>query len=168
MSLPTLNGTARLIDAPELRFSAQGTAVVKVRLAFNSRKRDPATNEWVDSDSFFIDGKVFGQHAQNLADSLDKGMEVIVSGRLKTERWETREGEKRSGPSLLIDSIGPTLRYATATVSKVQGGSGQGKQDAYQAARQASSREGMEDPWGSASGAGQAGAGSWEGSEPPF
>jgi len=167
MSLPTLNGTARLIDAPELRFSAQGTAVVKVRLAFNSRKKDPNTGEWVDSDSFFIDGKVFGQHAQNLAESLEKGMEVVVSGRLRTERWETREGEKRSGPSLLVDSIGPSLRYATARVEKV-GGSGHGKQDAYRAAQAASSREGMDDPWtsGTTASAGQ-GAGAWD-EGPPF
>ncbi|WP_055694667.1 single-stranded DNA-binding protein [Streptomyces prasinopilosus] len=174
MSLPTLNGTARLIDAPELRFSAQGTAVVKVRLAFNSRKKDDA-GQWVDADSFFIDGKVFGQYAQNLADSLEKGMEVVVSGRLRTEKWETREGEKRSAPSLLVDSIGPSLRFATARVEKA-GGSGQGRQDAYRAAQQASSREGMEDPWTqpSPAGGGQA-AGSWGGGsgggysdEPPF
>ncbi|MGA5670016.1 single-stranded DNA-binding protein [Streptomyces pseudogriseolus] len=173
MSLPMLNGTARLIDAPELRFSAQGTAVVKVRLAFNARKKDDS-GQWVDGDSFFIDGKLFGQHAQNLADSLEKGMEVVVSGRLKTERWETREGEKRSGPSLLVDSIGPSLRFATARVEK-SGGSGSGKQDAYRAAQAASSREGLEDPWASgvpASG-GQA-AGAWGGGsggysdEPPF
>jgi single-strand DNA-binding protein len=164
MSLPTLNGTARLIDAPELRFSAQGKAVAKVRLAFNARRKDPATNEWVDGDSFFIDGKAFDKAAENIAESLDKGMEVVVSGRLKTERWETREGEKRSGPSLLIDSIGPSLRFATAKVTKA-GGSGQGR-EAYQAARQASSREGMEDPWAQPPPAGQ--AGSWGGDEPPF
>lgn len=164
MSLPTLNGTARLIDAPELRFSAQGTAVVKVRLAFNARRKDDNGN-WVDGDSFFIDGKVFGQHAQNLADSLEKGMEVVVSGRLKTERWETREGEKRSGPSLLIDSIGPSLRFATARVEKA-GGSGAGKEQALQAARQASSREGMDDPW--ASGVpGTTPAGAYD-TDPPF
>ncbi|MFC9891508.1 single-stranded DNA-binding protein [Streptomyces pilosus] len=166
MSLPMLNGTARLIDTPELRFSAQGTAVVKVRLAFNARKKDPATNEWVDGDSFFIDGKLFGQHAQNIADSLEKGMEVVVSGRLKTERWETREGEKRSGPSLLVDSIGPSLRFATARVEKV-GGSGSGKQDAIRQARQASSREGMDDPWGSGVPGTAPAAGGWDDS-PPF
>lgn len=169
MSLPTLNGTARLIDAPDLRFSAQGTAVVKVRLAFNARRKDD-NGQWVDGDSFFIDGKVFGQHAQNLADSLDKGMEVVVSGRLKTEKWETREGEKRSGPSLLIDSIGPALRYATAKVTKASG-SGTGKQD-FQQARQAQSAA-PEDPWAS-SGAGQAGGwgsgggGGGYSDEPPF
>jgi single-strand DNA-binding protein len=164
MSLPTLNGTARLIDAPELRFAAgSGKAVVRVRLAFNARKKDPNTGDWVDGDSFFIDGKAFEQAAQNIAETLDKGMEVVVSGRLKTERWE-KDGEKQSGPSLLIDSIGPSLRFATARVEKAGGGSG--KQQAYAAARQASSREGMEDPWASSSAAAQQ-AGGWP-EEPPF
>ncbi len=169
MSLPTLNGTARLIDAPEIRFSAQGTAVAKVRLAFNARRKDDQGN-WVDGDSFFIDGTVFGQHAQNLADSLDKGMEVVVSGRLKTERWETRDGEKRSGPSLLIDSIGPALRFATARVEKAQGGSGHGKQDAYAAVKRRTSEEARQDPWASDV-PGTASAGGWSGpgeDEPPF
>ncbi|MGP3737980.1 single-stranded DNA-binding protein (plasmid) [Streptomyces sp. GDS52] len=169
MSLPMLNGTARLIDTPELRFSAQGTAVVKVRLAFNARKKDDS-GQWVDGDSFFIDGKLFGQHAQNIADSLEKGMEVVVSGRLKTERWETREGEKRSGPSLLVDSIGPSLRFATARVEKT-GGSGQGRQR-YEETRRQSSREGRQDPWasgvpGTSPASGTSDAGAW-GEEPPF
>ncbi|MGW2725526.1 single-stranded DNA-binding protein [Streptomyces sp. NPDC001492] len=166
MSLPTLNGTARLIDAPELRFAAgSGKAVVRVRLAFNARKKDPNSGEWVDGDSFFIDGKAFDQVASNIAETLDKGMEVVVSGRLKTERWE-KDGEKRSGPSLLIDSIGPSLRFATARVEKAGGGSGSGKQQAYAAARQASSREGMDDPWATSGAAAQAGQ-AWD-IEPPF
>jgi|SRR5690348_1950120 len=169
MSLPTLNGTARLIDNPELRFSAQGTAVVKLRLAFNARRKDDNGN-WVDGDSFFIDGKVFGQHAQNIADSLEKGMEVVVSGRLKTEKWETREGEKRSGPSLLVDSIGPSLRFATARVEKA-GGSGSGQRDARQAVQQGGPAG---DPWASSGAAGGQQAGAWGGGsggysdEPPF
>ncbi|MEW2402204.1 single-stranded DNA-binding protein [Streptomyces sp. NPDC046862] len=164
MSLPTLNGTARLIDNPELRFSAQGKAVVRVRLAFNARRKDDS-GQWVDGDSFFIDGKAFDQHAERIAESLEKGMEVVVAGRLKTDQWTNREGEKRSGPSLLLDAIGPSLRYATARVEKA-GGSGSGKRQAMDAARQASSREGLEDPWGSPPG-GQS-AGSWGGDEPPF
>jgi single-strand DNA-binding protein len=165
MSLPTLNGTARLLAPPELRFSAQGTAVVLVRLAFNSRKKDPVTNEWIDADSLFIDGKVFGQHAQNLADSLDKGMEVVVVGRPKTESWE-KDGEKKSKTVLLIDSIGPSLWYATARVEKAGGGSGSGRQDARQAARQGASSPPAEDPWASSAGGGQAGA--WGDDSPPF
>jgi len=164
MSLPTLTGTARLMQDPELRFGASGTAVVKVRLAFNSRKKDPQSGEWKDDASFFIDGKAFGQAAENLAESLSRGVEVVVSGRLKTEQWE-KDGEKRSGPALLIDSIGPSLRGATATVTKA-GGSGQGQQQ-YQQARQRSSQEGREDPWATSGAAAQAGAGSWS-EDPPF
>ncbi|MFF9003731.1 single-stranded DNA-binding protein [Streptomyces achromogenes] len=157
MSLPTLNGTARLIDNPELRFSAQGTAVVKLRLAFNARRKDD-NGQWVDGDVFFIDGTVFGQYAQNITDSLEKGMEVVVSGRLRTERWETREGEKRSGPSLLVDSIGPSLRNATAKVTKASGGSGTGQRDARQAVQRGANSGAGEDPWASSATAGQAGA----------
>lgn len=160
MSLPTLTGTARLMQDPELRFGASGGAVVKVRLAFNSRKKDPQSGEWKDDASFFIDGKAFGQSAENLAESLSRGMEVVVSGRLKTEQWE-KDGEKRSAPALLIDSIGPSLRGATAKVSKA-GGSGQGQQ--AQARQQQSAGAG--DPWASPGAAAQ-GAGGWD-SEPPF
>jgi single-strand DNA-binding protein len=168
MSLPTMNGTARLIEAPELRFSAQGKAVVKVRLAFNARRKDQQTGEWIDGDSFFIDGKAFDKAAENIAETLDKGMEVVVSGRLKTDKWETREGEKRSAAALLIDSIGPSLRSATAKVSKSgSGGGGSGRQEFQQARQQQASGSG--DPWGAAAQqAGQAGGSGWGGDEPPF
>ncbi|MEU9014313.1 single-stranded DNA-binding protein [Streptomyces sp. NPDC048479] len=167
MSLPTMNGVARLIDDPELRFGAgSGKAVVRVRLAFNSRKKDPASNEWIDADSFFIDGKAFDQAAENIAETLTRGMEVVVSGRLKTEKWETREGEKRSGPSLLIDSIGPSLKNATAKVTKASGSG----QPAVQSARQAQGRASAGDPWSSSTPgtqtSAQAGWGTAE--EPPF
>lgn len=169
MSLPTLNGVARLIDAPELRFAAgSGKAVVKVRLAFNARRKDTASGEWVDGDSFFIDGKAFERAAENIAETLDKGMEVVVSGRLRTEKWETKEGEKRSAPALLIDSIGPSLRSATAKVSKSSGNSGQGggRQEYAQARQQQSAGSG--DPWSSAAQqAGQAAGSGWDDS-PPF
>lgn len=167
MSLPVMTGTARLIEDPELRFGAgSGKAVVRVRLAFNSRKKDPATNEWVDADSFFIDGKAFDQAAENIAESLARGMEVVVSGRLRTEKWETKQGEKRSAPALLIDSIGPSLKSATAKVTKASGGQGRG---AGPQARPAQSAAG-EDPWVAAPGTrGQAGGGWGSGdSEAPF
>lgn len=164
MSLPTLNGTARLTDDPQLRYAASGSAVVKVRLAFNSRKKDPQSGEWKDDAVFYVDGTAFGQAAENIAGSLARGVEVVVAGRLKTESWE-KDGEKRSGTALLIDSIGPALRNATARVEKA-GGSGSGKQQAYAAARQQSSREGMDDPWATSGAAAQAGQ-AWD-TEPPF
>lgn len=162
MSLPLLNGTARVIAEPELRFAASGKAVVKVRLAFNARKKD-SNGGWVDGDTFYVTGTAFDQAAENLAESLQRGMEVVVSGRLRTDEWETREGEKRSGPALLIDAIGPSLRFATATVAK-SGGSGSGRQD-FQQARQAQQPAG-EDPWATASASG----GGWgsDSAEAPF
>lgn len=165
MSLPTMTGTARLIQDPELRFAASGSAVVKVRLAFNSRKKDPQSGEWKDDAVFFVDGKAFGQAAENIAASLSKGVEVVVSGRLKTEQWETN-GEKRSGTALLIDAIGPALRGATAVVEKA-GGSGQGQQQ-YAQARARSSQEGRQDPWATSGAAAEAAQASPWNEEPPF
>ncbi|CAK7288609.1 single-stranded DNA-binding protein [Streptomyces misionensis] len=174
MSLPTLNGTARLMDDPQLRYGASGGAVVTVRLAFNSRKKDPQSGEWKDDASFFVDGKAFGPAAENIAESLARGLEVVVSGRLKTDSWE-KDGEKRSRPELLLDSIGPSLRNATAKVSKTTGGSGSGQRDARQAVQQGASGSGG-DPWASGAAAGGQGAwgsgggqGGWSSDEaPPF
>ncbi|MGO1025623.1 single-stranded DNA-binding protein [Streptomyces rubiginosohelvolus] len=182
MSLPTMHGTARLIDDPELRFGAgSGKAVVRVRLAFNSRKKDKDTNEWVDGDTFFVDGKAFDQAAEHIAESLTRGMEVVVSGRLRTEKWETGQGEKRSAPALLIDAIGPSLARATAVVTKASssGSGGQGR-EAFQRARQEQGAVSAEDPWASntpgASGNAAPAGGGWGGGsqsggysdEPPF
>ncbi|MEV2259149.1 single-stranded DNA-binding protein [Streptomyces anulatus] len=179
MSLPTMHGTARLIDDPELRFGAgSGKAVVRVRLAFNSRKKDKATNEWVDGDTFFIDGKAFDQAAEHIAESLTRGMEVVVSGRLRTEKWETGQGEKRSASALLIDSIGPSLARATAVVTKApssSGGQGQGREE-FQRARSQQGAASADDPWASGAPASSAPAGGWGGGaqgggyaeEPPF
>ncbi|MGW7398080.1 single-stranded DNA-binding protein [Streptomyces cyaneofuscatus] len=179
MSLPTMHGTARLIDDPELRFGAgSGKAVVRVRLAFNSRKKDKATGEWVDGDTFFVDGKAFDQAAEHIAESLTRGMEVVVSGRLRTEKWESGQGEKRSAPALLIDAIGPSLARATAAVTKApssSGGQGQGREE-FSRARAQQGAASAEDPWASgapasapAGGWGSGGAqGGGYAEEPPF
>lgn len=161
MSLPQLSGVARLIEDPELRFSASGGAVVKIRLAFNSRKKDQS-GQWVDDATFFVRGTAFGQAAENVAASLQRGMEVMVVGRMKTESWE-KNGEKRSEAALLVDSIGPSLRFATAQVEK-SGGQGQGRQE-FQQARQAQGAASAEDPWAQPSAPAQSGGFS---DEPPF
>ncbi|MFF9787113.1 single-stranded DNA-binding protein [Streptomyces nigrescens] len=160
MSLPQLSGVARLIEDPELRFSASGSAVVKVRLAFNSRKKDQA-GQWVDDATFFVRGTAFGPAAENVAASLQRGMEVMVVGRMKTESWE-KNGEKRSEAALLVDSIGPSLRFATARVEK-SGGQGQGRQE-FRQARQAQGAASADDPWATPS---QSQAGGYS-DEPPF
>ncbi|MCA1191682.1 single-stranded DNA-binding protein [Saccharopolyspora sp. 6V] len=127
MSLPTMTGVGRLTGDVEVRFSQSGTAVGTVPLAFNARRRNKQTNEWEDGDVFFVRGTVFGDTAEYVQESLSRGMEVVVTGRLKTDQWEDKEsGQKRSATSLLIDSIGPSLRFATAKVSKVERGAGKG------------------------------------------
>lgn len=161
MSLPMLSGVARLIDEPELRFAASGSAVLKVRLAFNSRKKDPS-GQWVDDASFFITGTAFGQAAENIAATVQRGMEVVVQGRMKTESWE-KDGKKQERPALLLDSVGPSLRFATARVEKT-GGSGSGREEFQQA--RGGAQQGASDPW--ASGAPQGGGGGWGGDEAPF
>ncbi|MEU7170353.1 single-stranded DNA-binding protein [Micromonospora tulbaghiae] len=149
MSLPPIFGTARLLDDPELRFGASGVAVCRVRLAFNSRRKNQETGQWEDSDTLFVDGTVFRQEAEHVAESLTRGMEVIVYGRIKTEQYETREGEKRSATKLMIDGIGPSLKFATAKVQKMsrsggdrgqQSGGGFGGDDPWQTAAPTPSR----------------------------
>jgi single-strand DNA-binding protein len=161
MSLPTISGTARLLDDPELRFGASGTAVCKMRLAFNSRKRqDDGT--WVNDRSFYVTGVLFKQAAENAAEAFTRQTEVVVVGRLCTEEWEDRNGGgKRSAPSLLIDSIGPAVNnYQTAKVSKMERGSSGG----------APQGGGSDDPWSTATPASSSrGASSFDDSlDPPF
>lgn len=153
MSLPTISGTGRLLDDPELRFGASGVAVAKVRIAFNSRKRqDDGT--WVDDKVCYLDGTAFKQLAENIAESLQRGAEVNVSGRLVTEQWENKEGEKRSKVVLMLDSLGPNLAFATAKVAKMERSGGNAGQSAS-GARQSSSRgqnAPANDPWGGGGG----------------
>ncbi|RKT85622.1 single-strand DNA-binding protein [Saccharopolyspora antimicrobica] len=120
MALPNLHGVARLTADPELKFAASGTAVCTLTLAFNSRRQNRQTGEWEDARVHFQRAKAFGQFAENIAESLTKGTEVSVSGRLETEQWTNEQGEKRSAAMLLLDSIGPELRRATARVHKAE------------------------------------------------
>ena len=156
-----------LVDDVELRFTPSGAAVAKFRLASTPRTFDKQTNEWRDGDSLFLTCSVWRQMAENVAETLQKGMRVIVQGQLKQRSYEDKQQVKRTVYELDVHEIGPSLRSATAKVSKT-GGSSSGKQEAYQAARAASSREGAEDPWG-ASPMPQGQAGGWGGGEdPPF
>ncbi|MCL8016918.1 single-stranded DNA-binding protein [Streptomyces sp. AS02] len=161
----TMTLTGRLTALPELRFSPSGVAVAAFTVVTSRRVKDQNTGEWSDADTTYWDCKAFKQLAQNLVDSLDKGMEVIVVGRAVQESWEDKQtGQKRSKIAVRVDAIGPSLRNATAKVTKAAG-SGQGRQE-YAEARQASSREGREDPWATSGAAAEA-AGGWD-TEPPF
>ena len=116
-----------LVDDPELRFTPSGAAVANFRIASTPRTFDKQTNEWKDGDALFLTCSVWRQAAENVAESLQKGMRVVVQGRLKSRQYETREGEKRTVIELDVDEVGPSLRYASAKVTKAErGGSGGG------------------------------------------
>ncbi|MGW0948485.1 single-stranded DNA-binding protein [Streptomyces sp. NPDC002623] len=156
-----------LVDDPELRFTPGGAAVAKFRIASTPRTFDKQTNEWKDGESLFLTCSVWRQAAENVAESLQRGMRVIVQGRLKQRSYEDREGVKRTVYELDVEELGPSLRSATAKVTKASG-SGKGK-EAYQAARARSSEEGRQDPWASSGLAAEAAqAGAWGDDQPPF
>ncbi|GGV86824.1 hypothetical protein GCM10010294_67950 [Streptomyces griseoloalbus] len=113
-----------LVDDPELRFTPAGAAVAKFRVASTPRTFDRQTNEWKDGESLFLTCSVWRQAAENVAESLQRGMRVIVQGRLKQRSYEDREGVKRTVYELDVDEVGPSLTYATAAVTK-KTGSGQ-------------------------------------------
>jgi single-strand DNA-binding protein len=130
MSLPTMSGTGRLTAEPELRFTPAGMAVCKLRFAFNSRKKNDA-GEWVDGDVFYIDGTVFKDEAEHVSESLTKGAEVVVTGRIKTRKYTDKDGNPRSINELMVDSVGPSLKYASAKVAKMQRSNGNTAEDAW-------------------------------------
>ena len=162
-----------LVDDPELRFTASGQPVANFRVASTPRYLDKSTNEWKDGDSLFLTCNVWRQAAENVAESLQRGMRVIVSGRLRQRSYETREGEKRTVYEVEVDDVGPSLRNASAKVTRAnrtgggQGGGysgGQGGGGGGYSGQPSSSSGGgnrNEDPWASDAGGGYS-------DEPPF
>ena len=157
-----------LVADPELRFTSSGQPVATFRVASTPRIRDAATNEWKDGDSLFLTCNVWRQAAENVAESLQRGMRVIVYGRLRQRSYETREGEKRTVYEVEVDDVGPSMRNASAKVTKTNrssggfagsGGSGGSGGSAGSGGRAA------EDPW--AADAGSFG-GDGTSDEPPF
>lgn len=146
-----------LTAAPELRFTPSGAAVANFTIASTPRIFDKQANEWKDGDALFLRCNIWRQAAENVAESLDRGHRVVVTGRLKQRSYETREGEKRSVIELEVDEVGPSLKYATAKVNKVSrgGGGGGGFGSSGSAAD--------DDPWGSAPAGGRP-----MDDEPPF
>lgn len=104
MPIPTIQETAGVIAAPELRFTQQGKAVLSVRLAFNDSRYNEDTRQWENTNTFYVDGTAWEQTAERLADQIKKGDQVYVSGRLRTESWE-KDGEKKSKPALTIRTM---------------------------------------------------------------
>jgi single-strand DNA-binding protein len=171
-----------LVDDPELRFTPSGAAVANFRIASTPRQFDRQTNEWKDGDALFLTCSVWRQAAENVAESLQRGMRVVVQGRLKSRQYETREGEKRTVFEIDVDEVGPSLKYATAKVTRTtrqgggggySGGGGQGGQGG-----QGGGAAAADDPWATpAPSGGQASGGSggdpWgapgvSSEEPPF
>ncbi|MBE9374695.1 single-stranded DNA-binding protein [Saccharopolyspora sp. HNM0983] len=148
---------------PELRFTPSGAAVANFTIASTPRTFDRQNGEWKDGDPLFMRCSIWRQAAENVAESLTRGMRVLAQGRLRQRSFETKEGEKRTVVELDVDEIGPALRYATAKVNKVSRGGGggfSGGGGGMAAAGQA------DDPWGSAPPAGSGGNGFSD--EPPF
>ena len=117
-----------LTGDPELRFTPSGAAVANFTIASTPRTFDRQSNEWKDGDTLFMRCSIWREAAENVAESLTKGMRVIASGRLVQRSYDTREGEKRTVVELQVDEVGPSLRYASAKVTRAQrsGGGGGG------------------------------------------
>ncbi|GAA1547614.1 single-stranded DNA-binding protein [Dactylosporangium maewongense] len=171
----TITVIGNLTDDPELRFTPSGAAVAKFRVASTPRFLDKNTNEWKDGESLFLSCTVWRQAAENVAESLQRGTRVIVSGRLKQRSYETREGEKRTVIELEVDEIGPSLRNATAKVQKMQRSGGSGGFGASGGGGGNSGGGGggfSDDPWASAAPANASSGGGRSNSsfddEPPF
>ena len=133
-----------LTSDPELRYTQGGLAVANFTIASTPRSFDRASNDWKDGDALFLRASVWREFAEHVAGSLTKGSRVIATGRLKQRSYETKEGEKRTSIELEVDEIGPSLRYATAQVTRTSssregGGAGGG--------RGASAPQVADEPW---------------------
>lgn len=122
----TITVIGNLTDDPELKFTASGVAVAKFRVASTPRFMDRTSGEWKDGDALFLRCTVWRQAAEHVAESLQRGSRVVVVGRLRQNNYETAQGEKRSSIELEVDEVGPSLRYATAKVQKMQRSGGDG------------------------------------------
>lgn len=120
----TITIIGNLTADPELRFTPNGAAVANFTVATTPKVFNKQTNEWVDGDTMFLGCAVWRQYAEHVAESLTKGSRVIVTGRLKSRTFETREGEKRTVFEIDVDEVGPSLRYATAKVTRAAAGDG--------------------------------------------
>ena len=122
----TITVIGNLVDDPELRFTPSGAPVANFRIASTPRTFDRQSNEWKDGDTLFLSCAVWRQAAENVAESLQRGMRVIVQGRLKSRQYETREGEKRTVFEIDVEEVGPSLRSASAKVTKTTRSGGGG------------------------------------------
>ncbi len=162
----TITVIGNLTDDPELRFTPSGAAVAKFRVASTPRFMDKQSNEWKDGDPLFLACTAWRQMAENIAESLQRGARVIVSGRLKQRTYETRTGEKVTVMEVEVEDVGASLKFATARVQRMNrdaaggGGFGAGRDQGP-----ATGARG-DDPWANAAPAGDARSATDE--DPPF
>lgn len=165
----TITVIGNLTADPELRFTPSGSAVANFTIASTPRTFDRQSNEWKDGETLFLRASIWKEAAENVAESLIKGTRVIVSGRLKSRTYDTKEGEKRTVMELEVDEIGPSLKYANAKVNRTQR-NGQGGQQQSQQQNQGGGggqqSQPAADPWAAPSGGGNFGGG--PDNEPPF
>ncbi|WIV52863.1 single-stranded DNA-binding protein [Amycolatopsis nalaikhensis] len=114
----TITIIGNLTADPELRYTQTGAAVANFTVASTPRTLNRATGEWEDGEALFMRCTIWKQAAENVAESLTRGARVVVQGRLQQRSFQTKEGEKRTVIELTVDEIGPSLRYATATITK--------------------------------------------------
>ncbi|QNJ56879.1 ssDNA-binding protein [Mycobacterium phage Reindeer] len=139
LTLPVVTIEGTLTADPTLNFTQGGTAVSNISIACNTRRKNPQTDQWEDGDTTYVRGTIWKQLAENVAESLQKGDRVIAHGALKQKDYE-KDGVKRTSYELDIEGIGPSLRFATASVSKNSGGGGGSRQ-----------QQPASDPWGGGS-----------------
>lgn len=170
----TITVIGNLTGDPELRFTPSGAAVANFTVASTPRTFDRQSNEWKDGDTLFLRCSIWREAAESVAESLTKGTRVIVQGRLVQRSYETREGEKRTVYELQVDEVGPSLRYATAKVTRTQrsgggnfggggGGFGGGGGGGFSGGSSGGGQ--TDDPWATPAAGGSGGGYS---DEPPF
>jgi single-strand DNA-binding protein len=178
----TITVVGNLTSDPELRFTPSGSAVANFTIASTPRTFDRQSNEWKDGETLFLRASVWREAAENVAETLTKGTRVVAQGRLKSRSYETKEGEKRTVMELEVDEIGPSLRYASAKVSRTQrsgggsGGFGGGDGGGFGGGNSNQGWGGggqqsqpSQDPWGAPAGGNSSGWGNGpDSSEPPF
>ncbi|MFI6998303.1 single-stranded DNA-binding protein [Nocardia sp. NPDC050175] len=157
---PIITVSGNLVAAPELRFTAAGTPVANFTVASTPRYFDRQSNDWKDGEALFMRCNAWRMLAEHLAESLDRGSRVLVTGRLKQRNYETRDGEQRSIVELDVDDIGPSMMFATAKVTRVYNNPANGASN---------TASGGDDPWAAAEPRepALAGAGATD-EEPPF
>jgi single-strand DNA-binding protein len=158
----TITVIGNLTDDPELKFTASGAAVANFTVASTARTFDKNSNEWKDGDANFFRCAAWRQLAENVAESLQKGQRVIVTGRLRIRNFERQDGSKGTSVEIDVDEVGPSVRFATAKVTKASRGGGGGPSDnpwGGQPAASSPQSDQASDPWGGGGAASD---------EPPF